>query len=60
MFDEIVKIFIGTPPETFETVYVFLVYVIEVFTRMALFGFVLRFVSNIFSLVGGNSSRFFS
>lgn len=60
MFDEIVLMLMGTPPESFDNVYVFIIYLIEVSIRLGLFGFVLRFISNVFSSLGGSRIRLFS
>lgn len=60
MFDSIVQLLIGTPPETIDTVYVFLVYFMEVCIRIGLFGYVLRFISNLFHVLGGSQIKLFS
>lgn len=60
MFDEIIAFLMGTPPETIDNVYIFIIYLIEVSIRLGLFGFVLRFVSNLFTSLGGSRLRLFS
>lgn len=47
MFDSIVDLLLGTPPEIVD-MYVFTFYLMEVSIRMSIFGFVLRFISNLF------------
>ena len=60
MFDEIVLLLMGTPPETIDNVYVLIIYLVEIAIRLGLFGFVLRFVSNVISNVTGSKMRWFS
>ena len=57
--DELIKMLMGTPPEQIENVYFFLIYMIEVFIRIGIFGFILRLVSNLFSFLGGSKMSLF-
>ena len=50
IFDEVLNLLMGTRPETFESVYMFLVYYTEVIIRIGLFGFVMRFFMNLVAL----------
>ena len=57
--NELVQMLMGTPPEQIENVYFFLIYMIEIFIRLGIFGFILRFVSNLFSFLGGSKMSLF-
>ena len=57
--NELIEMLMGTPPAQIENVYVFLIYMIEVFIRLGIFGFILRFVSNLFSFLGGSKMSLF-
>lgn len=60
IFDNIINLLIGVPPEEFITIYQFIIYYTEVMIRVALFGFAMRFMANLFALPFRNSVRFFS
>lgn len=57
--NELIEMLMGTPPTQIENIYVFLIYMIEVFIRIGIFGFILRFVSNLFSFLGGSKMSLF-
>lgn len=61
IFDELVNFLMGVRPETFATIYDFIIYYTECMVRMALFGFCMRFFMNLVALPFRNSGfRFFS